>query len=183
MKKICEYTFEFNITRNNHPIDAMLKWALQIDQKLDWCHNAPWSIISKLHFMIFSIMCNFIINLWMIFSCNAATCSQFRLQLKYRPFPLLSYNFECKLSKGPFTRCGNGCGNGATINWIPLYQMDLFKLVQLRQRCHKVWQVNGFQPYSLRQWLRQKPLRHRCHTVWTSLNKHWYPCRERHKVM
>ena len=72
--------------------------------------------------------------------------------------------------KSPFTRCGNGCGNGAAINWIPLYQMDLFTLVRLWQRCHKVPQVNGFQSYSMRQQLRQKPLRHRCRTVWTSLN-------------
>ena len=30
-------------------------WALQIDQKIEWCRNAPWSTICKLHDVIFSI--------------------------------------------------------------------------------------------------------------------------------
>ena len=28
--------------------------------------------------------------------------------------------FEKLPDKGPFTQCGNSCGNSAAINWIPL---------------------------------------------------------------
>ena len=44
---------ELSNSLGNRPIDAMLKWTLQIDQKIDCYHNAPWSIISKLHFTFF----------------------------------------------------------------------------------------------------------------------------------
>ena len=51
--------------------------------------------------------------------------------------------------KGPFTRCGSGCDNGAIINWITLYLMELFIGTLVAAAAATVLQVNRFQPHSV----------------------------------
>ena len=53
------------------------------------------------------------------------------------------------ICKGPFTRCGSGCGNGAIINWITLYLMELFIRALAAVTVATVPQVNRFQPHSV----------------------------------